>query len=52
MVRRFLRKPLPGGIGAEYHCSKQEMKHEKRFDHRYRLCFFDYPLWLLRGTEA
>jgi hypothetical protein len=28
------------------------MKHENRFDHRYRLCFFDFPSWVLRGTEA
>jgi hypothetical protein len=39
-------------LGSEYHCFKLGMKHENRFDHRYRLCFFDFPSWLLRSTEA
>jgi hypothetical protein len=48
----FWVNPYPEALGAEFHYFKQEMKHENRFDHRYRLCFFDFPSWLLRGTEA
>jgi hypothetical protein len=48
----FSVNPYPEALGFEYHCVKYEMKHENRFDHRRRLCFFDFPSWMLRGTEA